>query len=211
MTPLLYLYIHDTMADWEPAYLLPELVSGRFLKDPNQRYKLVLCGRTLDPITTMGGIRLVPEITISDIQPSSGSVLILPGSDTWMDPIQDQVLEKVREFLNTEMITGAICGATMGLARAGLLNNRPHTSNDLQVLKTYCPGYTGEAYYISKPAVTDGNLITASGFAAVEFACEILKKLGVMREKTLEAWYNLNVQKKPEYFFQLMESLEGLK
>ncbi|PWR73117.1 type 1 glutamine amidotransferase family protein [Methanospirillum stamsii] len=208
MTPLVYLYVHDTMADWEPAFLLPELVSGRFFKDPDQRYQSRLCGRTLDPITTMGGIKLVPEITFGDIQPKQGNVLILPGSNTWMDPVQDQVLEKVRGFLETDILTGAICGATMGLARAGLLNNRPHTSNDLAVLKTYCSGYTGDEYYISKPAVTDGNLITASGFAAVEFAYEILKKLGVMREETITAWYNLNVQKKPEYFYQLMDSLK---
>lgn len=211
MTPYVYLYVHDTMADWEPAFLLAELVSGRFLTDPDQRYQLRLCGRTLDPITTMGGMRLIPEITINEVNPAPGNVLILPGSMTWMDPVHDQVLEKVKEFLETEMITGAICGATMALANRGLLNNRPHTSNDLDVLKSYCPGYSGEKYYIDAPAVTDGNLITASGFAAVEFAFEVIKKLGVMREATLKAWYHLHVQKKPEYYYQLMDSLKEKK
>ena len=207
MTPFVYLYIQDTMSDWEPAYLLPELVSGRFFSSPEQRYHLRLCGRTPDPVTTMGGIRLVPDMKIGEIDPARGNVLILPGSNIWMDPNQDEVLEIVKEFLKTPMITGAICGATMGLARAGLLNNRPHTSNDLDVLKQFCPGYTGDAYYINKPVVTDGNLVTASGFAAVEFAFEVMKILQIMREKTLNAWYLLNVEKKPEYYYQLMTSL----
>jgi len=54
----LYLYIPDTMADWEPGHVLAELRSGRYLRDPGLKYNIVLCGRTLDPITTMGGIRM---------------------------------------------------------------------------------------------------------------------------------------------------------
>jgi len=207
MTRLLYLYILDTMADWEPAYLLPELVSGRFLASPDLRYQVRLCGLTRDPITTMGGLRLVPDITINEIEAVPDRLLILPGGMTWLEPLHDPVLAKVRQLLDTGMTVGAICGATMALANAGMLDNRPHTSNDLGALKHFCPGYSGEKYYLSEPAVTDGNLITASGFAAVDFAYQVLKKLGVMKEETLEAWYQLQLTKKPEYFYRLMESL----
>jgi putative intracellular protease/amidase len=207
MSPVLYLYIQDTMADWEPAYLLAELVSGRFFEHPDQKYQLRLCGRTRDPITTMGGIHLVPDMTIDDIETAPGRLLILPGAMTWLDPVQDPVLAKVREILGTGMVVGAICGATMALANAGMLNARPHTSNDLAALKQFCPGYTGDAYYVSKPAVTDGNLITASGVSAVDFAYEVMKKQGVMREATLEAWYNLYLTKEGVYYYALMESL----
>jgi len=207
MSPVLYLYIQDTMADWEPAYLLAELVSGRFLEHPDQKYQLRLCGRTRDPITTMGGIRLVPDMKMDDIEVAPGSLLILPGAMTWLEPVQEPVLAKVREILGAGMVVGAICGATMALANAGMLNTRPHTSNDLAALKYLCPGYAGDAYYVTKPAVTDGNLITASGFSPVDFAYEVMKKQGVMRETTLEAWYNLNLTKKGEYYYALMESL----
>ncbi|PWR72630.1 type 1 glutamine amidotransferase family protein [Methanospirillum lacunae] len=207
MTNLLYLYIQDTMADWEPAFLLPELVSGRFLQSPDKKYHLRLCGRTRDPITTMGGLRLVPDMTIDEIEAAPDRLLILPGAMTWLEPIQEPVLGKVRDILETGMVVGAICGATMAIANAGLLNNRPHTSNDLEVLKQFCPGYSGEKYYQLQPAVSDGNLITASGVGSVDFAYEVMKKLGVMREETLEAWYQLYLTKKPEFFFKLMESL----
>jgi transcriptional regulator GlxA family with amidase domain len=101
----------------------------------------------------------------------------------------------------------AICGATVALASAGFLNNRPHTSNDLDYLKATCPAYQGEAHYRHEPAVTDGDLITATGVAPLEFAYHILKQLDVCTADTLDAWYKLYVTHEPRYFFQLMQSL----
>jgi len=75
------------------------------------------------------------------------------------------------------------------------------------VLKMFCPAYKGEAYYVDEPAVTDDNLITASGLAPVAFAYQVFSRLDVMNPATLEAWYNLSTTRKPEFFFALMQSL----
>jgi len=204
----LYLFIPDTLADWETGHVLAELCSGRYLKKPEQRFNLVLCGRTLDPITTMGGLHLKPDILIGDIRPGEGDILVLPGADTWLDPAQAPVIAKVQQVLDSDAVVGAICGATMALANAGLLDERPHTSNDLAVLKMFCPGYHGEPFYKNDPAVTDGNLITAGSFAPVEFATQLFRKLGVMSPATLDAWHGLFTTRKPECFYALMASLE---
>jgi putative intracellular protease/amidase len=203
----LYLFVTDTHSDWEPGNVLAELRSGRFLKDPALRYNVVLCGRTMEPVTTMGGIHMVPEVLISSIRPVPDDVLILPGADTWLNPEQEPVIGTIRELLDHGTIIAAICGATLGLANAGLLDNRPHTSNDPAALNMFCPNYRGGRYYMNEPAVTDGNLITASGLAPVEFAYHVFKKLDVMSPATLEAWYRLFTTRKPEYFYALMESL----
>lgn len=207
--PTIYMYIQDTLADWEPGHVLAELHHGRFLKDPALRYETVLCGRTPDTITTMGGLRLKPDLLITDIHPGEGDLLLLPGADTWLGPEQAPVMAKVREALESEAVVGAICGATMALANAGLLDERPHTSNDVAALKMFCPGYRGEQYYVNEPAVTDGNLITASGLAPVEFACHILRRLDVMSPEALSAWYGLFTTRKPEFFYQLMQLRSG--
>jgi hypothetical protein len=55
--------------------------------------------------------------------------------------------------------------------------------------------------------VTDGNLITASGLAPVEFAYHIFRSLDVMAPATLEAWHGLFTTLQPEYFYALMRSL----
>ena len=75
--------------------------------------------------------------------------------------------------------------------------------------KMVCPNYTGEKYYKQEPAVTDGNLITASGIAPLEFAVHVLKALDVFSTKTLDAWYNLYKTQASKYFFELMNSIQS--
>jgi putative intracellular protease/amidase len=203
----LYLYVLDTLADWEPGHVMAELRSGRYLKDPALRYSVVLCGSTMDTVTTMGGLQLVPEILIGDIQPVPGDVLVLPGADTWLDPAQAPALRAADRLSDAGILVAAICGATLGLANAGLLDNHPHTSNDLAALKMFCPNYHGTDHYVNEPAVTDGNLITASGLAPVEFAYHVFRALDVMSPATLEAWHGLFTTRQPEYFYALMGSL----
>jgi putative intracellular protease/amidase len=203
----LYLYVLDTLADWEPGHVMAELRSGRYLKDPALRYSVVLCGSTPDTVPTMGGLQLVPEILIGDIQPAPGDVLILPGADTWLDPAQAPAIRAADRLSDAGILVAAICGATLGLANAGLLDNRPHTSNDPAALKMFCPNYHGTDHYVNEPAVTDGNLITASGLAPVEFAYHVFRALDVMSPATLEAWHGLFTTRQPEYFYALMGSL----
>jgi len=204
----LYLYVTDTLADWEPGHVVAELRSGRYLNRSSLRYNVVLCGRTLDGITTMGGLRLTPDVLVNDIDPGAGDLLILPGADTWLDPDQEPVIAKVRGLLEGDAVVAAICGATFGLANTGLLDRRPHTSNDLAALKMFCPYYHGERFYVKEPAVTDGNLITASGLAPVEFAYHVFRRLDVMSPATLEAWHLLFSTRKPEFFYALVKSLD---
>lgn len=58
-----------------------------------------------------------------------------------------------------------------------------------------------------KSAVSDENLITASGIAPLEFAREVLQRIDVFETDTLESWYELNKTHRTEYFYQLMESM----
>ena len=111
----LYLFVTDTLSDWEPGNVLAELRSGRYLKDPALKYHVVLCGRTMEPITTMGGIRMVPEVLISDIRPVPDDVLILPGADTWLDPFQKPVIGKVKR---TPRSWNGCCSDLRGNARS---------------------------------------------------------------------------------------------
>lgn len=58
-----------------------------------------------------------------------------------------------------------------------------------------------------EPAVSSENLVTASGIAPLEFAIQVMNKLDVFAPDTLHSWYKLNKTHKPEYFFQLMDSI----
>jgi putative intracellular protease/amidase len=203
-----YLYVLDTMADWEVGYLTAELKSGRYGKKDQPATQVVTVGLDKKPITTMGGLRVLPDISLQECRMTTGDTLLLPGGDTWLTPIHVPILELAGQCLQQGIRVAAICGATMGLAQAGLLNgSRNHTSNDREYLLMVCPQYNGEAHYQEQPVVTDGNLITASGIAPLEFAAHVLKALDVFAPDTLDAWYNLYKTQDSRYFYELMNAM----
>ena len=93
-----YLYVLDTLSDWEPGYAVAELNSGRFFKEPGQRIPVRTVGVTEHPITTMGGVEITPEVSVSDVTPDKTAVLLLAGADTWDEPQHKGVLQKARSY-----------------------------------------------------------------------------------------------------------------
>lgn len=202
-----YLYVFHTMSDWEYGYLIAELNSGRYFKNDLAPLKVVTVGATKEMITTMGGLNIKPDISLDECTLESKDLIILPGGTTWGEDIHQPILKKVGEALKLGTIVAAICGATEGLANIGYLDSRKHTSNNLEYMKMVCPNYKGEEFYERGPAVSDENLVTASGIAPLEFTTEVLKILDVFAPDTLHSWYNLHKTHRPEYFFQLMNSI----
>jgi len=204
----IFLYVLDTLADWEISYLTAEINSGRYLKKNIEKPKIIKIGKKLKPVKTMGGIEITPDICIKDIKTQEDDLLILPGADTWLNEENNEILNFVEENINSNLTIAAICGATIGLAYNGLLNERKHTSNSLNYLKMICPNYKGEKYFFNQPVVIDNNIITATGLAPLEFTYETLKKINIMGENTIDAWYNLYKTREDKYFFELMESIK---
>ena len=185
----IYVYTHDTMADWEIGHVTAELHSGRFFRQDAPEVSVRTVGISREPVTSMGGLTILPDCVVDDIAVSEETVLLLPGGNTWDDSKHSAVIRKAAALLSTGGTVGAICGATAALARAGLLDNRPHTSNGAGFLEMFCPGYKGQPYFVDAPSVADGNLITAGGTGALLWAKQIIGRLGVFRPDTLEAWY----------------------
>ena len=203
----IYVYVLDTLADWELGHVISELNSGRFFKKGVHRVSVKTVSYSKEPIDTMGGLTIVPACLIDDIVVSQTSVLLLPGADTWSDPKHDAILEKASEFLASGATVCAICGATAALADFGLLDHRPHTSNGPGFLEMFSPRYQGQSFYVDKPSVADNNLITASCTGGLLWAEQIIERLGVFEADTLEAWYDYFSTGKPEHFFALMQTL----
>lgn len=203
-----YVYLLNTLADWEIGFITAELASGRYFKKPGRPVTLISVGNTTETVKTMGGLAITPAQSIESVHFADDDLLILPGANTWMDKENETALAVAADLLDRGVAVAAICGGTIGLASIGALNRHKHTSNDMGYLKAVCKKYTGEANYQQKPAVRDGNLITASGLAPLEFAYEILKWLDVFKPETLEAWYSLYVTRDPQYFYALMTSME---
>lgn len=203
----IYVYVLDTLADWEIGHVTAELHSGRFFKEDAEKLlvKTVACSK--ETVKTMGGLTITPDCLIDEIEVSEKSVLLLPGSNTWSEPKHFAIIEKAKELLSVGATVCAICGATVAMASAGLLDNRAHTSNGKGFLDMFCPTYKGQSFYVDEPSVADGNLITASGTAGLLWAKQIIARLDVFAPVTLKAWYDYFSTGEASNFYALMQSL----
>ncbi len=202
MNRTVHVGIYNTWADWEVGYVLAHLGSGDWSSDGG-RYDIRLVGESAEPIASKAGITLTPDMVLTDLRAEDSAMLILPGADTWLAGENMAFVESAQAFLDAGVPVAAICGATVGLARGGLLNHVDHTSNAVQTLE--CSAYTGAARHKHDLAVSDGNLITASGIAPVEFAREIFTLLDFYDKTTAKNWYSLYGEHNPGGFFGLME------
>ena len=200
-----YVYLLDTLADWELGYVLAELNSRRFFKPYAPDLRLVRVGATLDSVASMGGMTMEPDAVVDDIAVDQDSFLLLPGADTWFDPKHARVIAKAGEVLDTGGTVAAICGATVALAAAGLLDSRPHTSNGAGFLEMFAPSYKGVAFFEEAAAVSDGNLITAAATGAIAWTKCIIEQLGVMDERALQSWFDYFTTGDARHFFELWE------
>jgi len=184
----IHLFVFDTMADWEAAFAIAAINNPKFQRVPG-RFRVVTVAASVDPVTTAGGMRIHPDMTLREVSPVGSSLLILPGGERWEAGGNVEGVDKARAFIAVGVPVAAICAATLALARAGLLDNRHHTSNAREYLAA--SGYRGGSLYCEVPAVTDKHVITASGVAPVDFAREIFKILNLYSADALEAWYTL--------------------
>ena len=107
-------------------------------------------------------------------------------------------------FLEAGVPVAAICGAVEALARAGLLDRRPHTSAAPEALAA--TGYAGEDHYVDQPAVAEDGLVTAGPQSPVQFARATLGLLGLMSEDKLEAYEAIFHRGDPSAYGVLMAS-----
>ena len=201
MTKTVHMAVYDTLSDWEVGYATAHIRNGYWQKEPGS-HTVVTVGATKDPVTTMGGMTIVPDITVDQLRPEDSAMLILAGADTWLTGGNAEFASKAREFLDAGVPVAAICGATGGLAAAGLLDDRRHTSNAKVFVEMM--GSKGGDRYVDEPAVTDRGLITATAAAPVEFAREIFAALDLYEPDILASWYKLYGQQDPAGYYELM-------
>ncbi|GAA3549565.1 type 1 glutamine amidotransferase family protein [Microlunatus spumicola] len=190
------LYATDTMADWEYGYLTAGLawVEGG-------PYRLRVLGEGPGPVTTKGRLRLMTDGGLDEVDEDATALLVLPGADTWAAG-HDVALALARRLLARGVPVAAICGATYGLARVGLLDERDHTSNAPDFLLP--TGYAGADRYRDAPVVEDRDLITAGATKPVDFAAAVFRRLDVFPPAVVDAWHGLYTTGKRRYFDDLM-------
>jgi protease I len=134
-----------------------------------------IASTTLKEIKGMLGVKVVPDILLSDLDYRKFDAVIFIGgmgaSQYWDDPLAHEL---ARLAQSNNKVVAAICIAPVTLARAGLLKGKRATVWQSEGKQLEALG----ANYTARAVERDANIITAAGpFAAREFAEEISRAL----------------------------------
>lgn len=185
MRDTVYFLAFDGYADWHAAQALCEI---RRPGDWQQR----TVGFSMQPVLSMGGLRVAPELTLAQIDWERAALLIVPGGYLWEHGLGEEAVEASRHAHAAGATVAGVDSGVLVLARAGLLEGRRHTGSWLGHIDMHVPGYrAAELYDPTALALNDGGVITASQLGSVEFAREVIRALDLYNPSDREHWYRL--------------------
>ena len=155
-------------------------------------------------IVSEDGLPCQPTKTLNQIRLEDYSCVILPGMVNIGPALQD---EKLNSFLRglgkQDILIAAISSAPILLAKAGLLNDTKFTGGIWQNFFDYFEFLPRENFK-AKAVLQDKNIITAIGFAHLEFARKVIFSLG-LAENTDNYFKEQNEYSEEDLIFTLSD------
>ena len=150
------------------------------------------------------GLPCQPTKTLDQICIEEYSCIILPGMVNIGPALQDEKLASfLRELGEQDILITAISSAPILLAKAGLLNDTKFTGGIWQNFFDYFEFLPRENFK-AKAVLQDKNIITAIGFAHLEFARKVIFSLG-LAENTDNYFKEQNEYSKEDLIFTLSD------
>lgn len=190
---ILYVLLPD-FASHEMVYLMEAISSDEAQLKPEPKYVNKIVAPTMEPVAAIGGFRVLPDYSFGNM-PDDYAALVLIGGFGWSTAVADKVVPLVRRAVGKGRIVGAICNGASFLAKHGFLNAVKHTGNGPEQLKLWGgDSYANTDGYVHAQAVSDNNIVTANGSAALEFAKELLLLLENDTPERIEMYFQFNKQ-----------------
>jgi transcriptional regulator GlxA family with amidase domain len=127
-------------------------------------FEVVLIAETKDPVTTSGGMRVLPDFSLSDAPHLD--ILVVPGGwGTRQEMHNSRLLAWIAQCAqNAETVT-SVCTGSLLLGKAGLLDGKTATTHwrSLAWMQELFPSTTVDT---QRHFVRDGNLFTSAGISA---------------------------------------------
>ena len=124
--------------------------------------------------------KFLPDKTVGELNPDEIDLFVVPGGNP--SYLFDNTV--LRDFITTlnskNKHIGAICGGPSLLASFGILDNKRCTgdSSGIREDEDYIELFQ-KAHVLNEDVVIDGNIITSTGQAFVEFAVELGKLMNI--------------------------------
>ena len=145
-----------------------------------------------------------PTKTLDQIRIEDYSCIILPGMVNIGPALQDEKLNSfLRKLGEQDILITAISSAPILLAKAGLLNDTKFTGGIWQNFFDYFEFLPRENFK-AKAVLQDKNIITAIGFAHLEFARKVIFSLG-LAENTDNYFKEQNEYSEEDLIFSLSD------
>src|SRR4051794_31589780 len=93
-----HLFVLDTLADWETGYAIAGINKPVWQAQPG-RFQVATVSESGAPVRTMGGVTILPDMALDELDPAQSAMLILPGADAWDTGEHGAVAAKVRASL----------------------------------------------------------------------------------------------------------------
>ncbi|PLW78364.1 DJ-1/PfpI family protein [Cohaesibacter celericrescens] len=169
MLPI-YILLTEGYSDWEIA---PLAGLGRAFYGADLQF----VSPTGGALTSIAGL---PIAQTKRFEPPKEGVVVVCGGPSFETDVAPQLIDHLCSAFENGCVIAGICGGTLALAHARLLDQVRHTSNGPGYLEGFVPNYAGTAHYVDSPkAVRDGSIITAPAPATASFATEVLIAAGL--------------------------------
>ena len=157
------------------VFSVARLDEARRREEPSP-FQVLLVAETLDPVTTAGGMTVLPMTTFAAC-PSLDLLVVPGGMGTRREMLNGAVLDFVREQAAGAGLVASVCTGALILGKAGLLAGLRATTHwrSLDLLRELFPDVTVDA---ESQVVDQGRILTSAGIAAgIDLALLIVRRL----------------------------------
>lgn len=169
-------YFFEGIVDFEISFLVA------LLSTPGWNTEIITVSEDIEPINSAYGVSLIPSKKITEI----GDVTEIDGlviSGGVSKKNSHELNDLIRKIISENKLLASICFGPMHLARAGVLKNRCYTTTAFpQVLKDMRleDPFEDRTGFVDKQLVRDGNIITATASAFIDFSIEVADYIGLL-------------------------------
>ena len=166
-------YVYEGMADFEISLLLHRLRN-------TGNKEIISISENRELFTAQSGLHYVADRSIDEIlELNDVEALIIPGGP--INNNQNGICNLVREMACQNKLVAAICFAPQFLGRAGLLTEYKYTTSCSaeKIKQLGCDDPFFRENFLPQRCVIDRNVITAQGYAFVDFAEAVCDYLNV--------------------------------
>ncbi len=173
-------YIYEDMADFEVTLLCHML-------GVDSGFEVITISSDLSIKRSKSGLDYLPKMTIKDFYLNKIKVdgIIIPGG--WHFGTNHELSSLLRKFDEEDKLIAAICSAPWMLAVAGVLGTHRYTTSieswgNAQKSVFGVDNPFDWVYYRDQRVIVDENIITAKGYAFVDFSIEVCNYLKLFKK-----------------------------